>query len=93
MDSDRQLALFTDGELKKLAAPSNHRSQSMQMNGDCLQGWKAKVFSYQQQSRTNAPGEQAVLFDDSSARHELDTVDPFSLSLQSLFFSRAAKLA
>lgn len=60
----------------------------MQMDGDCLQGWKAKVFKHQQQTRTNAPEKQAVLFDDSSARHELDAIDPFSLSLRSLFFWR-----
>jgi hypothetical protein len=60
----------------------------MQMDGDCLQGWKKRVFRHQQQVRTNVPEKQAALFDDSSVRHELDTVDPFSLSLQSLSFWR-----
>ncbi len=60
----------------------------MQMDIDCLQGWKAKVFSHQQQARTNASEKQAALFDDSSARHEPDTVDPFNLSLKSLSFWR-----
>jgi hypothetical protein len=61
------------------------------MDGNCLQEWSQRVFRYQQQARTNVPEKQAVLFDTSPARHGPDSVDPFSLSLQSLSFWRFPK--
>ena len=89
--ASHQLALFDDGELTELATPSNRRKQLMQMDGNCLQEWSQRVFRYQQQARTNVLEKQTALFDASPARHGPDSVDPFSLSLQSLSFWRFPK--
>lgn len=87
MDSDRQLKLFTDGELEGQATLGNRRSHLHQMTRNSLQEWKAQIFRHQQQARASVPLEQIALFDIAPA-HCDPAVEPFSLSLQSMAFYR-----
>lgn len=88
MDSDCQLALFSNAELKELTARSSSRSQLMQMDGDSLQNWKKKVFRHQQQAREVFTVQQTTLFDIVPMHCKADQIDPFSLLLQSMAFYR-----
>jgi len=87
LDSDRQLALFTDGEIEEQATLGGSRSHLHQMTSADLQEWKAKIFRHQQQARANVPV-QITLFDIAPAHCDPDVIDPFSLSLQSMAFYR-----
>lgn len=87
MDSDRQLTLFTATDLKDLTK-SGQRCDDMQMDGEYLQNWKAKIRKHQQSCRISPPPEQATLFDLESTGLKPSTINPFTLTLHSFSFFR-----
>ena len=58
------------------------------MNADALIRWNAQIFSYQQQVRESQPLQQNSLFDLAPTHYDPDSIDPFSLKLNTMHFWR-----
>lgn len=60
----------------------------LRMSSESLQQWKVQIQKHQSQVRFSQPSAQAMLFDLNSNRIDPETIDPFSLTLQSFSFFR-----
>ena len=63
------------------------------MDADALMQWKSRIFDYQRQVRESQPVKQETLFDLAglgiAPNHvEPDSIDPFSLKLNTMHFWR-----
>ena len=88
MNSDDQLTLFDSEELRNISSIGNQRNLKLRMSGESLQKWKSQIQKYQNQVRVSQPIAQGTLFDLTSNSIDLETIDPFSLTLRSCSFYR-----
>ena len=58
------------------------------MSQEALVQWKERIFDYQQQVRQTKPAVQTALFDLAPVHCGSDTIDPFSLQLNTIQFWR-----
>ena len=58
------------------------------MNAQELTHWKSQIFAYQQRARENQGPQQTALFDVTPAYCDLDAIDLFTLTQQSMAFWR-----
>ena len=78
-----QLDLFAG-----IAIPrSGGKPKSLSMDADALVQWKARIATYQQQTKENQPV-QGTLFDAAKAQVDPDKIDPFKLRLCPMSFYR-----
>ncbi|MBR8839499.1 MAG: hypothetical protein DSM106950_37235 [Stigonema ocellatum SAG 48.90 = DSM 106950] len=64
------------------------RQDQLVMDRDALLQWKSQILEYQQRVRESNPPKQTTLFDITPAHCDPDTIDPFTLRLQSMSFYR-----
>ncbi|NEO33200.1 MAG: GIY-YIG nuclease family protein [Symploca sp. SIO3C6] len=64
------------------------RTESLVMSQDALERWKSQIFNYQQQVRKSEPPKQTALFELAPNHCEADSIDPFSLRIETLEFWR-----
>jgi hypothetical protein len=83
---EQQLELFSPKQLRELATPYRLEA-TLQMSGDYLQTWKAKIVNYQQQIRLSQSAKQTALFNPNSGTIDVDLIDPLTLPLYNLSFS------
>lgn len=80
-----QLNLFSEAPLKFTSAG---RPDTLLMDFNALVQWKSDVATHQQHVRESKSTFQGTLFDLAPAQNDPDTIDPFSLTLQSMAFWR-----
>jgi len=88
LDNDDQLTLFDAGELRSISSTAKLRDQPLRMSCESLQQWKTQIHKYQSQTWGSQPNAQGTLFDLNSNSIDPETIDPFSLTLQSFSFFR-----
>ncbi|WP_375515702.1 hypothetical protein [uncultured Nostoc sp.] len=80
---DNQLNLFFDLPLTPVLL-----TDALVMGTDALLKWKAQILNYQQRVRESQPAKQVTLFDLAPNHCDPDTIDAFTLPLQSMAFYR-----
>ncbi len=58
------------------------------MDKEALVRWKSQIFDYQQRVRKSKPATQGTLFDIAPTHCDPDSIDPFSLRLNTMQFWR-----
>ncbi|MBD1804077.1 GIY-YIG nuclease family protein [Microcoleus sp. FACHB-SPT15] len=81
--TDEQLDLFNNATFR-----TTLRQEQLLMDADALRQWKAQIFNYQKQVRESQPPQQTRLFDLIPTHCDPDSIDPFSLRLNTMQFWR-----
>jgi hypothetical protein len=84
--SDNQLNLFSDLPLERAI-----KLLTLVMDKLALVRWKSQIYDYQQRVRESKPVQQTTLFNLTPTHCDPDQINPFSLQLQSMAFSRFPK--
>ncbi|HLP87688.1 MAG TPA: GIY-YIG nuclease family protein [Nostocaceae cyanobacterium] len=71
-----------------LAPKTSLREKGLVLSVDALMEWKQRIFNYQQQVRESQPIQQKTLIEITPNHCDPETIEPFSLHLQSMSFFR-----
>jgi len=88
LNSDDQLTLFSPVELRSMNVSGSLRALPLRMSSKSLHQWKSQIQRHQSQVRSSQPIAQGTLFELATTSIDLETIDPFSLSLHSFSFFR-----
>jgi hypothetical protein len=83
-----QPSLFSDLELRQIRQSSLNALPLLEMNAPTLQGWKQRIFQYQQQVIQGSKPAQIALFDSDPDAIDFEVLDPFGLQTQNIEFWR-----
>ena len=78
-----QLDLFSNATRRATA-----RQEQLNMDADALGHWKSRIFDYQKHVIESQPAKQTTLFDLKPTHCNPDSINPFSLRLNTMHFWR-----